>query len=68
MGYRTDINETNESGAFIFNSPDSPKEPDGAVCMTAQLNYSGDYYSTFEYDSSSEHILSIIPVLLIMMV
>lgn len=54
MGYRTDINETNESGAFIFNSPDSPKEPDGAVCMTAQLNYSGDYYSTFEYDSSNE--------------
>lgn len=57
MGYRTDINETNASGAFIFNDPDSPEEPEGSVCMTAQLNFSGDYYSTFEYDSSSETYL-----------
>ncbi|MGN0622278.1 MAG: DUF3048 domain-containing protein [Porcipelethomonas sp.] len=57
MGYRTDINEENESGAFIFNSPDSPVEPEGAVCMTAELAFSQDYYSTFEYDSESETYL-----------
>jgi hypothetical protein len=57
MGYRTDINETNASGAFMFNDPDSPSEPEGASCLTAELNFSGDYYSTFEYDSNSKTYL-----------
>lgn len=54
MDYRTDINEENEDGAFIFNDPDSPSEPEGTVCMTVNLEFSNDYYSTFEYDSDKK--------------
>ncbi len=57
MEYRTDINEENENGAFIFNAPDSPVVPEGEDCKTADLNYSTSYYSTFEYDSESKTYL-----------
>lgn len=57
MDYRTDINELNEKGAFIFNSPENPEAPDGAVCMSAELEFSSDYYSTFEYSSESKTYL-----------
>lgn len=53
MDYRTDINETNEKGAFRFNSPDSPVIPEGEDCLTAELDFSADYYSTFEYDEEN---------------
>lgn len=53
MGYRTDINEENAGGAFVFNSPDAPEAPEGTVCMSAELEFSSDYYSTFEFDSES---------------
>lgn len=51
MGYRTEINDENKNGAFKFNAPDSPKEPDGEMCEKAVLEYSTEYYSTFEYDA-----------------
>ena len=57
MGYRTDINELNENGAFIFNSPENPEAPDGAVCMSAELEFSSDYYSTFEYSNENKTYL-----------
>ncbi len=57
MGYRTEINEINKNGAFIFNSPDSPVVPDGSVCMKAELIFSPEYFSTFEYDSEKETYL-----------
>lgn len=53
MDYRTEINETNENGAFRFNSPDSPNVPEGENCLTAELNFSTEYYSTFEYDEEN---------------
>lgn len=53
MGYRTDINEENAGGAFVFNSPDTPEAPEGTVCMSAELEFSSDYYSTFEFDGES---------------
>lgn len=54
MGYRTDINETNENGAFRFNPADSPAVPEGEDCLTAELDFSTDYYSTFEYDEENK--------------
>lgn len=57
MGYRTEINEINKNGAFIFNSPDSPVVPEGSVCMKAELTFSPEYFSTFIYDSEKETYL-----------
>lgn len=54
MDYRTEINETNENGAFKFNAPDSAETSDGDDCTTAELGFSTEYYSTFEYDTESE--------------
>lgn len=57
MGYRTDINDTNASGAFNFNDPDETIEPQGVNCTNPELEFSLDYYSTFEYDSESKTYL-----------
>lgn len=54
LGYRTDINDTNKDGAFRFNAPDSPEKPEGEECLTAKLNFSSAYFSTFEYDDEKE--------------
>lgn len=51
FGYRTDLLEKNSSPIFKFNSEGNPIDPQGAVCMSANLPFSESYYSTFEYNS-----------------
>ncbi len=54
MGYRTDINDENADGAFMFNPPGEPVEPVGDDCPEFSLNFSNSYYSTFEYDENEQ--------------
>lgn len=53
IGYRTEINDINKNGAFNFNAPDSPTLPIGEECEKAVLEFSNEYYSTFEYDKEN---------------
>lgn len=52
-GFRTERNELNEGTYFNF-APDGEKAaPSEMSAETAVLNFSGSYYSTFEYDAST---------------
>ncbi len=50
-GYRTDLLEKNRGNVFNFNSGNDMLVPSGVDCNKVLLNFSSDYFSTFDFDS-----------------
>ena len=50
-GYRTDLLEKNRGNVFNFNSENDMLIPSGVDCNKVLLNFSSDYFSTFDFDS-----------------
>lgn len=51
-GFRTDRSEDYQQTTFRFAEPEQPVKPQQLKVNTLTLNFSGAYFSTFQYDSS----------------
>jgi hypothetical protein len=55
--FRTDVNAANAGGGLHFTSEGQQIIPSGQSCTSMTLNFSDDYFSTFEYDQQTGEYL-----------